>query len=140
MLPHCSSSLHAASKPVAAPMPVAAPRAHMPVAQRMQVEVGLVAFTLVHSMQWGVLQGTHVPLASAYDPTSGGSCSRQAMSEKQPLMSGRALRTRGHMHAQTEHRSKAAGGGGQGDTPAQLVTSPAPRKHAAGVPSDRPPT
>ena len=95
-------------------MPVAAPRAHMPVAQRMQVEVGLVAFTLVHSMQWGVLQGTHVPLASAYDPTSGGSCSRQAMSEKQPLMSGRALRTRGHMHAQTEHRSKAAGGGGQG--------------------------
>ena len=48
----------------------------MPISQRTQVEVGLVAFTLVHSLQCAVLQETQVPFASAYVPTSGASCSR----------------------------------------------------------------
>lgn len=37
--------------------------AHMVSAQRVQVEVGLVAFTLVHSAQLAVLQLTHLPLS-----------------------------------------------------------------------------
>lgn len=53
-----SCARQAQSVPPTGPSP-----AHMVSAQRVQVEVGLVAFTLVHSAQLAVLQLTHLPLS-----------------------------------------------------------------------------